>query len=151
MPTIRQAKVGEMIKRELAEVLQKSMRDPRLALVSVNDVEVARDFTYAKVFISYIGSEEEKNEALKALNGATGFLRGHLGRVMDMRTIPALAFRYDTGVDKGIRMYDLLQEEQVATSQNRQSAEAAGLDPDTIDDAKAGKRRADEDALETAE
>lgn len=127
MATIRQAKVGEMIKRELAEILQKGMRDPRLALVSVTDVDIARDFTVAKVFISYIGTEEEKLAALKALNGATGYLRGHLGKVMDMRTIPTLAFRYDTGIAKGIRMYELLQQEQEAMAENQQAAEAAGL------------------------
>ncbi len=131
-----------MIKRELAEVLQKEMRDPRLALVSVTDVDVARDFTVAKVFISYIGTEEEKNDALKALNGASGYLRGHLGKAMDMRTIPALAFRYDTGIEKGIRMYELLQQEQAAMAENQQAAEAAGLNTSEEGDATTADEKA---------
>jgi ribosome-binding factor A len=122
MPTIRQAKVGEMIKRELAELLQKELRDPRLHMVSITDVDVARDFTVAKVYISVLGEAAEKAAALKALQGASGYLRGHLGRVMDMRTIPALSFRYDTGIERGVRMYELLQEEQKALAENQELA-----------------------------
>lgn len=111
MSSIRQARVGEMIRRDLSEILQKEMRDPRLALVSITSVEVARDFTVAKVFVSAIGTRDEKAAALKALQGASGFLRGRLGRMLEIRTVPQLAFRYDTGIDRGIRMFELLQEE----------------------------------------
>ena len=110
MPTIRQAKVGEMIKRELAEILQREMRDPRLALVSVTDVDVARDFTVAKVYVSIIGDPEEKTEGLKALQGASGFLRGQLGHRIELRAVPQLMFRYDTGVERGARMFELLRQ-----------------------------------------
>jgi ribosome-binding factor A len=112
MPTIRQARVGEMIKRELAEILQREMRDPRLALVTVTGVDVARDFTIAKVFISAIGTPQEKAAALRALQGASGFLRGRLGRAIELRSVPALAFRYDTGIERGVRMYELLRQEE---------------------------------------
>ena len=118
MPTIRQAKVGEMIKRELAEIMLREMRDPRLAMVSVTNVEVARDFSIAKVFISVIGEEEDKVVALKALQGASGFLRGQLGSRMELRTVPVLAFRYDTGIESGVRMFDLLREEAQAVAEN---------------------------------
>ncbi len=111
MSSIRQARVGEMIRRDLSEILQKEMRDPRLALVSITSVEVARDFTVAKVFVSAIGTREEKAAAIKALQGASGFLRGMLGRMLEIRSIPQLVFRYDTGIDRGIRMFELLQEE----------------------------------------
>jgi ribosome-binding factor A len=125
MPTIRQARVGEMIKRELAEIFQKEMRDPRLSLVSVTDVDVARDFTVAKVFISVIGSPQEKADALKALQGAAGFLRGQLGRVLDLRTVPSLMFRYDTGIERGARMFELLREEEQTLAENPAPADEA--------------------------
>jgi len=112
MPTIRQARVGEMIKRDLAEIMLREMRDPRLALVSITDVQVAKDFTIAKVFISAIGDVREKAEALKALQGAAGFLRGRLGSMLELRTVPSLSFRYDTGVERGVRMFELLREEE---------------------------------------
>lgn len=118
MPSIRQAKVGEMIKRELAEILMREMRDPRLALISVTEVDVARDFTIAKVFVSVIGDDEEKADALKALQGASGFLRGQLGHRIGLRTVPSLMFRYDTGIERGARMFDLLRQEERAAAEN---------------------------------
>lgn len=115
MPSIRQARVAEMIKRVLAEILQREMRDPRLALVSVTDVEVAPDFTLAKVFVSVIGDDQDKAMGMQALGGASGFLRGQLGRRIELRTVPALEFHYDTGIERGARMFELLRaEEQVS-------------------------------------
>ena len=122
MPTIRQARVSEMIKRELAELLQRELRDPRLALVTITDVDVARDFTIAKVFMSSLGTAEEKALALKALQGASGFLRGRLGKTMELKTVPMLAFRFDTGIDRGVRMYELLQQEQKNMNENAELA-----------------------------
>jgi len=110
MPTIRQAKVGEMIKRELAEIMQRELRDPRLALVSITDVDVARDFTVAKVYVSVMGDAQEKAEGLRALQGASGFLRGQLGHRIELRSVPQLMFRYDTGVERGARMFELLRQ-----------------------------------------
>lgn len=118
MPTIRQARVGEMIKRDLSEIIQKEMRDPRLAMLSVTDVDVARDFSIAKVFVSVVGNPEEKAAALKALQGAAGFLRGHLGRMLELRTVPVLVFRYDTGIERGARMYELLRSEEAAIAED---------------------------------
>ncbi len=112
MSTIRQARVAEMIKRELSEILMRETRDPRLALVSVTGVEVTRDFLFAKVYISTMGDAEEKMAALKALHNASGYLRGHLGKVLEMRTVPTLAFRADTGIERGVRMFELLRAEQ---------------------------------------
>ena len=124
MPTIRQARVGEMIKRDLSEILQKEMRDERVALVTINSVEVTRDFTLAKVFVSCMGDEKEKTLAVKALQGASGFLRGQLGAMLELKTVPTLQFRYDTGVEKGVRMFELLKEEQQFFTENPQPAEA---------------------------
>lgn len=132
MPTIRQAKVGEMMRREMAELLQKELRDPRLALVSVTGVDVSRDFSVAKVFISVMGDAEEKRDAIKALQGASGFIRGHLGRAMELRTIPVLQFRPDTGIERGLQMYDLLQQESRAVEQN--AVDAARAEESTQDD-----------------
>lgn len=111
MATIRQAKVGEAIKRDLAEIMQKEMRDPRLAMVTITGVDVARDFTVAKVFISMVGEPDEKAAALKALQGAAGYLRGQLGKMLELRTIPNLVFRYDAGIERGIQMFELLRQE----------------------------------------
>ncbi len=112
MPTLRQARVAEMIKRDLAEILSKDVGDPRVALVSVTDVEVAQDFSIAKVFISVMGDEPEKNAAMKALRSGAGFIRGRLGSMLELRTVPMLVFRFDEGIDRGVRMFELLREEK---------------------------------------
>jgi ribosome-binding factor A len=137
MPSIRQARVGEMIKRDLAEILQKEITDPRLALVSVTGVDVAQDFSMAKVFISAIGDEQEKMAALKALQGAAGFLRGRLGHMLDLRTVPKLAFRYDAGVERGVRMFELLRDEErnfAVSSENEEKPEGDDLPELTEED-----------------
>ena len=133
MSSIRQARVGEMIRRDLSEILQKEMRDPRLSLVSITSVDVARDFTVAKVFVSAIGTREEKAAALKALQGASGYLRGRLGRMLEIRTVPQLAFRYDAGIDRGIRMFELLQDE--AKNFPVETSEAADTPAESADTA----------------
>lgn len=112
MPTLRQARVAEMIKRDLAEILMKEVRDPRAALATITAVEVAQDFSIAKVFISALGDEEEKKLALKALRNAAGFLRGQLGAMLDLRTVPVLVFRMDEGIERGVRMFELLKQEE---------------------------------------
>ncbi|MBB6053054.1 30S ribosome-binding factor RbfA [Armatimonas rosea] len=112
MPTLRQARVAEMIKRDLSEILSKDVGDPRVALVSVTDVEVAQDFSIAKVFISVMGDESEKQAAMKALRNGAGFIRGRLGAMLELRTVPMLVFRFDEGIDRGVRMFELLREEK---------------------------------------
>ena len=101
-----------MIRRDLSEILQKEMRDPRLTMVTVTSVEVTKDFYLAKIFISAIGTNEEKEAALKALQGASGFLRGKLGALLELRTVPLLQFRLDKGIESGIRIFEVLKEEK---------------------------------------
>jgi ribosome-binding factor A len=112
MPSIRQARVAERIKRDLSEILQKEMRDPRLAMIAITNVEVTRDFAIARIFVSAIGTDAEKEAALKGLRNAAGFLRGRLGSMLQLRVVPELQFRQDTGIERGIRMFELLKAEE---------------------------------------
>jgi ribosome-binding factor A len=116
MATLRQARVGEMIRRDLAEILQKEMRDPRLAMVTITGVDVARDFTIAKVYVSVLGDAQDRSLAMRALRGAAGFLRGHLGRMLEIRSVPELKFLYDQGIQRGIEMFEILKTEEAALS-----------------------------------
>lgn len=147
MPTLRQARVGEMIKRDLAEILMRDMRDPRLALVSITDVDVARDFTIAKVFISVLGDPKDKADALRALQGAAGFLRGRLGGMLDLRSVPALVFRYDTGIERGLRMNELLKQEGEALARDLALEGEGGVAPTTEASAAAAEDDEDEEAF----
>ena len=114
MATLRQARVGEMIRRDLSEILQKEMRDPRLSMVSITGVDVARDFTIAKVYVSVLGDAQDRSLAMRALRGAAGFLRGQLGRMLEIRSVPELKFLYDQGIQRGIEMFEILKTEQEA-------------------------------------
>ena len=89
----RSQRVGAQIQRELAELIQFEVKDPRVGLVTVSAVEVTRDMAYAKVFITMLDSEHGVDEVLAALNHAAGFLRRELGKRMKLRITPQLTFK----------------------------------------------------------
>ena len=106
----RTERVADYLRQELARLLQMEVRDPRIGMVSVNEVEVSRDLAHAKVFVTFMDrdSENEAREALDVLNHAAGFLRTQLSRDARMRTVPRLHFVYDVGVVRGRRLSDLI-------------------------------------------
>lgn len=106
----RQRRVAEQVRRELSELVQREIKDPRVGLVTISDVEVSGDFAHAKVYISTLGHHEGLDETLEALNHAAGFLRRELGRRMRIRTVPALRFLYDESFDRGARLSHLIDE-----------------------------------------
>ncbi|MFA0811902.1 30S ribosome-binding factor RbfA [Microbulbifer epialgicus] len=93
----RADRVADAMRRELAQLIQHEVRDPRLGMVNVNDVEVSRDLTTAKVFVTFVGEDDRSkiNTSIEVLNKAAGFLRSQLARSIQMRSIPRLQFRYD--------------------------------------------------------
>lgn len=116
----RTRRVGEQIQRELAELIQREVKDPRVGLVTVSGVEVSRDFEHAKVFVSRLGGEEDMGEALRALARASGFLRRELGRRMKLRTVPELRFIHDRSLAEGSRLASLIDE---AVRQDRERSD----------------------------
>jgi len=107
----RELKVADFIRDEVARIIQLEMRDPRVgSFVSVNDVKVSRDLSYAEVYVSSLqaNSEEEKQELIKVLNGAAGFFRSTLAKRHTMRTTPKLRFHYDLLVEEGPRIEKLI-------------------------------------------
>lgn len=104
----RTRRVGEQIQRELAQLIQQELKDPRLGLVTVSGVEVSRDFSSAKVFVTCLNDEDNGKETIKALSHAAGFLRRELGRRMTIRTVPELRFYYDETIVRGNRLASLI-------------------------------------------
>ncbi len=104
----RTRRVGEQIQRELATLIRDEVRDPRVGLVSVSAVEVSRDLSHAKVYVSTLGEQEEITELLKALEGAAGFLRHLLGQSLKMRHVPQLHFKQDHSLQEGARLSALI-------------------------------------------
>ena len=111
MPTRRILRLNGLIREELAELLRREMRDPRLgALISITEVETTPDLATARVYFSVLGSDEETAEALRALRHAAGYLRRELGTRLRLRHTPALDFRLDPSLARGARVLELLHE-----------------------------------------
>ena len=129
----RTERVGERIRRDLAGLIRSALDDPRMVMVSITDVEVSRDFAYARVYVTYIGGDEAlKKEIVADLNKAAGFLRGQLGRGLRLRTIPKLAFRYDESVERGFRLSALI-DEAVEADEARQAGASGAASDDKVD------------------
>lgn len=98
----REVRVADFVRDELAQIIRLEMRDPRVSFVSVNDVKVSRDLSYAEVYVSSFNTntDEEKAELVSALNGAAGFFRSTLAKRHSMRTTPKPRFHYDKVADE---------------------------------------------------
>jgi ribosome-binding factor A len=103
--------VADLIREEISDLLRKDVDDPRLqtgALISVTDVEISDDLRNAKVFISVMGSAEDKKGVFAALDHAAGFLRRELGSRLNMRYVPEIRFFSDESIERGARVDQLL-------------------------------------------
>lgn len=107
-PYKRTERVGDEIKRVLGELIEKEVRDPRVGFVTVMDVDVARDFSIAKVYVT-VGEHEDTDDVLAGLKAASGFLRRRVGELVRLRVTPELLFAYDSSVDRGFEMDALLK------------------------------------------
>ena len=107
--TTRQEKVKEFLKIEVSEIIQREIRDPRLGFVTVTDAEVSKDLRHATVFISVLGDDEQRQDSLRILQKASGFIRGEFGRRATMKVIPEISFKIDSAVEQGSHIFELLQ------------------------------------------
>lgn len=111
----RTLRVAEQIQRELAALIRLEVKDPRVGMVTLTDVEVSADYAHAKIFFTALGDQDEIAAAGAGLNHAAGFLRRELGHRVKLRGIPQLHFVYDESVERGIRLSRLI-DEAVSTS-----------------------------------
>jgi ribosome-binding factor A len=116
----RTDRVADHLKRELASLLQFEVRDPRIGMVSITDVEVSRDLGHARVYCTVLGKNdpEEAQESILALNKAAGFMRSQLSRDSSMRMVPQLRFYFDASVGRGVQLEELI-ERAVASDSDR--------------------------------
>jgi ribosome-binding factor A len=115
----RSARVADQMKVEIADILMRKIKDPRIGFVTVTEVAVADDLRNATVFISVY--DADRATMLKVLEGASAFIRSELGRRMRMRYIPELLFRYDDSLERGNHIMELLR--QVDTRTHRKGAD----------------------------
>ena len=99
----RRTKVAGLIGRQLAELIQQELQDPRLGLVTISDVNVSKDLSFADVYFTAF-SDEKSDVAELVLSGASGFLRRKLSRRINLRITPKLRFHYDRTSDTGVKI-----------------------------------------------
>src|SRR5512147_2957453 len=107
-PTFKRAdRVSDQMKEEIADILMRKIKDPRIGFVTVTDVEVADDLRNAKVFVSIYGGD--KTKTLAGLESASVYIRSELGKRMRMKFVPELLFRFDNTLEQGARIMQLLR------------------------------------------
>ena len=120
--TRRIERVNNLIRQEISELLQRQVKDPRLGtLVTITDVSTSPDLRHAKIFVSRIGNEGEKQETLSVLAAASGFFRNELAKRLRLRHIPELSFQWDDSIERGDYLLQLIDEisSESSTGQHR--------------------------------
>jgi ribosome-binding factor A len=111
MPVKRTDRLNSLLKEVISEVIRREVKNPHVnALVTVTRVDITKDLHHAKVYISVIGTDEEKETTIKALTTAAGFIAVNSSKKVVMRYFPELSFKLDDAVDKHMRIEELLQE-----------------------------------------
>lgn len=110
----RTDRVADQIQRDLAVLIQREIKDPRLGMVTVSHAKVSKDLSYADIYVTVLplgGQDEDEAKAasLKVLNAAAGFLRGELARGIKLRIMPELRFHFDESVERGRHLHSLIE------------------------------------------
>lgn len=137
----RTRRVGQQIQREIALILQREVKDPRIGMVTVSDVEVSRDLNYAKIYVTFLQLEndaERIEEGLLGLTEAAGYIRSLLGSAMRLRVVPELRFYYDQTLVEGMRLSNLVtntvREDKRRMAESGRDEEAESAPDDTTED-----------------
>jgi ribosome-binding factor A len=131
----RAERINEQFKRELSEILRTEVRDPRIADVTITRVEATKDLYHARVFLTTLAAEPERESVIEGLKAAASFIRSELARRVGVRRVPELAFRWDETLDHARRIERLL-------AQVRPDVQA----PDARDPDAAGDPHADDES-----
>ena len=119
-------RIGDQMQRELAVMIQREIKDPRLdAMITVSGVKVSKDLGYADVYVTILGKEDKPEviaDNLAILKQAAGFLRGRIGQNIKLRVVPQLRFHFDESVQRGQHLSSLI-ERAVTEDRSRQQDE----------------------------
>jgi ribosome-binding factor A len=109
MMSLRATRIGEQMKKELSDIIGRKLKDPRIGFVTVTDVRVTGDLQQAKVYITVLGDEEQRQNTLKGLAKAKGFIRSEIGQRIRLRKTPEIYFEIDESIDYGNRIESLIR------------------------------------------
>ena len=120
--THRIQRLNNLLRHEISELLQRQVKDPRLgSFVTITEVSVSSDLRHAKIFVSHIGSAEEKQETLSALASASSFFRRELTKRLRLRRIPELSFEWDDSIERGVHLLKLIDQLTTESTTNQRS------------------------------
>ena len=106
---IKQERMNQIILKEVTQIIQFELKDPNVGFVTITDVHVTNDFSYATVYVSFLGKEERNAAGLKALNRSKGFIRSTLAKRLTIRKTPEIIFKLDKSLEQGKRIESLIQ------------------------------------------
>lgn len=105
----RTDRISDVMQRELSQIIQKEMKDPRISMVTIAEIKISKDLSFAKVYVSVM-FEEKAEETMRTLNSAAKFLRSELAKKIQIRTMPQLTFVYDDTTIKANRISKLIDD-----------------------------------------
>ena len=105
----RAIRIGDLLQEEIGYIILQELRDPRIGFVTVTGVTVSDDLKHAKVYISVMGTPEDREQTLQGLNSARGYIQGCIGRRLKLRYTPEISFRLDTSASYGAHINDILR------------------------------------------
>lgn len=109
--SVKNIRVNSEVQREMSQIIREDLKDPRIhPMTSVMSVEVTPDLKYAKIFVSVLGDDEEKEKTMEGLRKSASYARHQLARRMNLRNTPELTFVLDTSIEYGVRMSKRIQE-----------------------------------------
>ena len=120
----RSDRVADSIRKEISEMLVKTIKDPRIGFITLTRVTVSEDCRLAKVYYSVVGTPEQKRQSMEGINSAKGYIRRELGHRMKLKYTPELVFQFDPSIEYAIHMGELIHHLQ------EERAEIEGRDED---------------------
>lgn len=109
--SVKNIRVNSEVQREMSQIIREDLKDPRIhSMTSVMSVEVTPDLKYAKIFVSVLGDEEEKEKTMEGLRKSASYARHQLARRMNLRNTPELTFVLDTSIEYGVKMSKRIEE-----------------------------------------
>lgn len=118
----RSDRIGDLIQREISDIIHRQIKDPRIGFCTVMRVDVSDDLSHAKVRVSIMGSESEQKSTMIGLKSASNYIRREIGRRIELRIVPELVFVLDKSVDHSIRIAQLIKEGEEDDSVKLQDA-----------------------------
>lgn len=109
MENTRTSRVAEQMKKEIGEIMNQKLKDPRVGFVTVTDIDLTNDLQHATIYVSVLGDETEKEESLIGLSKASGFIRSEVGKRIRLRKVPEIVFQFDEAHEHGNRIESILR------------------------------------------